>query len=426
MSRALLLVSVGPDETRIALWSVVRGRLIEFRIERAGLESRVGNVYLGRVVRVEKGLGAAFVEIGEARPGFLPLGEFGPGEQGEVPSEGAALIVQVARDARDGKGPRLTARPRLSGRLLLFDPRVSAVSLSERIREKPERERLAQAMARAVPGGEGGFVVRRAATGAGVDALAAEATGLRAVWRRIVEEHRGARPPRLLYRDDPVLQMLRDSGEDEPDAILVDGRRAAEELRRRCAETMPALADRFVFRPRRDWVPSPAEIEEEVETALEPSVPLPSGGSLLFETGRTLTAIDVNSGREVGDPYGAAGGERALLRTNLEAAAEIARQVRLRNLGGILVVDFIDLASRGQRRRVVEALREAVSADPAPCRVGAMSSLGALVEMTRRRRGASLEEQLTAACPVCDGRGRIRRNGSATEGGLKDRSHGED
>ena len=405
-----LLVSVRPQETQIALWS--DDRLIEFRIEREGAESLIGNIYLGRVTQVEKGLDAAFVEIGESRPGFLPLGEFD-----RAPTEGATVAVQVVREPREGKGAKLTARPLLPGRLLLFDPQGggaqgSGLSFSARLQDKEERKRLAELMA-GVEGDGGGFVLRRAAAGSEAAVLAGEAAGLRAIWQQIQERQGKARPPQRLHRDDPVIRMLRDYGADLQ-AVIVDSRRAAELLQQRCAAAMPDLVDRIVFEPQRDWVPGPEEIWEQVEAALESAVPLPSGGSLLFESGKTLTAVDVNSGRQVGDPYGRPGAERALLRTNLEAAAEIARQLRLRNLGGVIIVDFIDLKSRDHRRQVTEALRRALSTDPAPCRVEAMSPLG-LIEMTRRRHGPSLEELLSSPCTACDGRGMVRRHGPTGE-----------
>jgi ribonuclease G len=405
-----LLVSVRPWETQIALWS--DDRLTEFRIEREGAESLIGNIYLGRVTQVERGLDAAFVDIGESRLGFLPLGELE-----RAPTEGAVALVQVIREAREGKGAKLTARPLLPGRLLLFDPhggrpQGSGLSFSARLQDKEERKRLTGLMAEIQSDG-GGFVLRRAAAGAEAAALRAEAVGLRAIWRQVLEARAKARPPQPLHRDDPVIRMLRDHGADLQ-AVIVDSRRAAELLQQRCAATMPDLADRIIFEPQRDWVPEPDEIWEQVEAALEPAVPLPSGGSLLFESGATLTAVDVNSGRQVGDPYGQSGAERTLLRTNLEAAAEIARQLRLRNLGGVIIVDFIDLKSRDHRRQVVEALRRALSTDPAPCRVEAMSPLG-LVEMTRRRRGPSLEELLSRPCAACAGSGRVRHRGPTGE-----------
>lgn len=305
-------------------------RLVEIVIERPERPSHAGDVHLGRLIEADRGLGAAFVEIGLGRPGLLPLRELKP-----VPSAGAAILVQVVRDPRGDKGARLTAR-------------LAA-----------DREALERA----------------AAT---------------------------ARAPARLHRADPLLRLIGENAGAIED-IACDGRRRAAALAEALAKRLPDLAGRVRFRPRRDWVPSAPELVEQIEAALEPGAPLPSGGSLLFEPGETLTAVDVDSGGTAGGT-----GERALLRADLEAAAAIPRQLRLRNIGGIVVVDFIDLRRLEDRRRVAEALRAGLAADPAAGWSGPMSRLG-LVELTRRRRGPSLSEMLAIDCPSCGGRGRAER-----------------
>ncbi|MGE0653723.1 MAG: ribonuclease E/G, partial [Alphaproteobacteria bacterium] len=261
-----------------------------------------------------------------------------------------------------------------------------------------------------------GFVIRHAAVAAAPEALAAEADRLRRAWHDIAERRAALKPPACLHRDDAAVAMLRDAGAPVEE-IVADMRGPADALRQRLDAALPELASRVVHRPARDWLPSPDEIEEQVADALEAEAPLPSGGSLVIEPGRTLTAIDVNSGAAAGDGGGRRAGERRLLEANIEAAAEIARQLRLRNIGGIVVVDFINLRDSPARGRVVEALKAALAADPAPCWVGDMSRLG-LVEMTRRRRGHSLAEMLTGECPTCGGSGRVAlaRTASGGEG----------
>lgn len=384
-------------------------RLVEFRVDRAETASRIGEIHLGRVLRVEKGIDAAFVEIGLDRPALLPLAD----HDGTL-REGDAVLVQVARDGRDGKGARVTGRPVLPGLALVFDPHHPGVSVSQRVADRDAAARL-NAAVRPLAGPGEGFIVRAAAVAATPAALAAEAARLRAAWQEIESRRAGLKPPACLHREDAVVALLRDVGAAVIE-IVVDTRGGADALRPRLAAALPDLASRLAVRPPRDWVPSADEIDEQVEAALEPEVKLPSGGTLLVEPGRTLTAIDVNSGGAASDPGGRRAGERRFLEANLEAASEIARQLRLRNIGGIVVIDFIDLKAPPARTRVVDALKAAVAEDPAPCWVGSMSRLG-LVEMTRRRRGPSLAEALTAACPACGGAGRVPIAGGGRGGG---------
>ncbi|MBX6322818.1 MAG: ribonuclease E/G [Rhodospirillaceae bacterium] len=386
MTRTLrLFIGADADGTEAAL---LDGRgLLEYRVERRAAPSGAGNIHCGRVSRVEKGLGAAFVDIGEERAGFLPLADLAA-----IPAEGETLLVQVVREAFGGKGARLTARPTLAGILLVLTPATPGISLSARIDDIRERERLVMLVEGLVREGEG-VVARTAAAGASLDSLKAEMARLRAAWVDVQARAETAEPPALLYRgEDAALRLVAENAGRLAE-VTVNSRREAERLQALCDGVLPGMAERILHRPEREWSPSREEILEQAEAALEPRVGLPSGGSLLFEPGQTLTAVDVNSGRAVGDPYGRADAEPTLLKTNLEAAAEIARQLRLRNIGGIVVIDFIDMREPRSRERVVSALRNALAADPAPTRVEPMSRLG-LVEMTRRRRGPSLRAML--------------------------------
>jgi ribonuclease G len=273
-----------------------------------GRGSMVGDRFLGRVLKIDRGLESAFVDIGLAQPGFLPLTACPA-----PPVEGQPVTVEVSRDPTAGKGVRLTAR-------------------------------------------------------------IGEAVVLPA----------GTRPPQRLTQEGPLRRLLGRLGGDLE--IFADTRRATEELSAMTASLPASRRLRIEHRPQRDWSPKMAEIEAEVAAALDPRVELPSGGWLLFEPGQTLTVVDVNSGTSQG-----VAGERLWLKTDLEAAKEIARQLRLRHIGGIVVIDFIDLKASLQRRQVSEAMRHAVAGDWEPCWVGTMSRLG-LVEMTRRRSGPTLSE----------------------------------
>jgi ribonuclease G len=372
--------------------------LVELRLDRPGAASHVGDIHLGRIQRVEKGLDAAFVELGLERPALLAAADHdGPFREGD------SVLVQVTRDARDGKGAKLTGRPVLAGRHVVYDPFHPGIGLSQRLADRAAGERLATAL-RGIASADDGFVVRGAAAGAPTESVLAEAARLRAAWRALLSRRATAKPPVRLHREDPVVAFLRDAGPVA--SILVDSRAGADALRIRLEETLPELAPLAIYRSTRELVPSMVDIDDAIAAALDAEVALPGGGSLLIEPGRTLTVIDVNSGGGAIDGTGRQSGERRLLDTNLAAATAIARQLRLRNLGGIVVIDFIDLKSADARTRVIEALKAATADDPSPCRVGQMSRLG-LVEMTRRRRGPSLAEMLTAPCAACDGAGRV-------------------
>jgi len=382
--------------------------LLEYRIDRPDCRSRIGDIHLGRVLRIDQANAAGFVELGLDRPALLPLAEC----RGR-PVEGEAVLVQITRDAREGKGPRVTARPVLPGLYLVLDASRTEVGMSSRVTDRAAADRLREAV-RPLCGEDGEFIVRQSALAAAAPDLAEEARRLLCTWRDIGRRAEGLRPPALLHRDaDPILGLLRDTGADIAE-IVVDSRTRAEVLRDRLAADLPQLADRVGFAAPRAWVPSPDEIAEQLDAALEEEVALPGGGFLIFEPGRTLTAVDVNSGA-MPEGAGRQRAERRPLDVNLEAAAEIARQLRLRNLGGIIVIDFIDMKSARSRVRVTEALAAALVDDPAPCQIGAMSRFG-LVEMTRRRRGPSLSEQLTATCPTCGGRGRVQKSAAPPPG----------
>jgi ribonuclease G len=399
MKRRVFVVT-RPGERWIALCE--NDRLIEFDIDRPDEASRVGSILLGRIQRVDKALDAAFVTIDGDRAGFLPLRD-----AVSRPVEGQPALVQIVRDARGDKGPRLTGRPMLAGRLLGFSPLGSDIHVSSRA--GAERSRLSEAIGGIAEPGEG-WAVRAAAREAEPAELLEEAGRLREIWGGLLRRSESVKPPAELYReDDPLARMLRDS--PGPIASVVcDTRAGADAARKALAGDLPALAAKVAYRPARAWAVDPAGIWEQVEAALEPEVALDSGGSLLIEPGRTLTAIDVDSG-EFSGRRTQLRSEHALLEINLEAAAEIARQVRLRNLGGLIVVDFIDMAQASARNRVVKALRDALQRDPMPCRIGSISRFG-LLEMARRRRGRSLAEMLTVVCPQCGGAGRLPKSGS--------------
>lgn len=396
-TRHRLMVSVARDRRWIA-W-LEDARVLEFRSWRDDDEALTGNIYLGRILRVDKGIGAAFVDIGRGQAAFLPMDE--------APRhlvEGASIVVQIERQGWSGKAPRATARPALTGARLLFRPGRRGVSVSERIADKAERARLS-AILNAADDLEGSVVLRTAAAGASARLLLDEAAALQTRWRELAAAAATSRRPELLLRQPPVdLQWLRDRGR-RFDEIFYDSRRAADTALEWCRQSLPELTSRIGHLRAAAWDPSPAEILEQVREGLEPRVPLPSGGSIVIQPTEAMTVVDVNA-ESSGSAQADLASERANLRNNLAAAEEVARQLRLRNVGGIIVVDFVDLKSGTARRQVVDRLRAAVADDPVPVWVGAMSRLG-LVELTRQRRGPTLSEVMTQACATCGGAGRI-------------------
>ena len=379
-------------------------RLFELWIERAGEGTLAGNVYLGRVEKVVPGIAAAFVDIGLERSGFLGLAEARPPlAAGETPedritdhlSEGDAVLVQVQRDPAADKGAKLTTHITLTGRYAVLLPGSAEIHLSRRIDGKAERDRLHDFVRRALHPGEG-IILRTMAAGAEAGDLEADVERLREIWAEIGARAKSAKAPALVRAEmDAARRALRDEANAAVRESVVSGERLLGELRREFAEASVPL------RAHDGTLPLFEEygVEEEIDRALARRVPLPSGGSLIIDPTAALVAIDVNTG---GRPGG--GQEETALRTDLEAADEIARQLRLRNLSGQFAVDFVPLKKRENQVRVLEALRAAVAGDRCPTHVLGYTKLG-LVEMTRQRRSASLGETLTAGCPACDGTG---------------------
>ncbi|MFQ5984585.1 MAG: Rne/Rng family ribonuclease [Alphaproteobacteria bacterium] len=400
------LFNVGPRETRMAL--LAGDQVVELVVERTDRPSLVGNIYLGRVTRVVRGIQAAFVDVGLDRSGYLSAADARPPESatsrvpiGHLVHEGEALLVQVQKDPLDGKGVRLTTRLTLPGRYLIFTPGRERVVVSHRL-EDAERARLEAKMAGLAEGG--GFIVRTAAAGAEPAELAADAASVHRLWDELAARRAGAEPPACLYRElAPFPRALRDLVGKDVRRVIFDSAAALADAKRFCEEAMPDLVPRLEVHRGEAALFDAFAVEEAIERALAPKVALPSGGALLIERVRALWAIDVDTVRHTGGPDF----EQTALRTNLEAAEEIARQLRLRNIGGLIVIDFVHMERSDHRQRVVEALRAALAEDRAPSRVLGMAPLG-LVEMTRKRTRESLGELLTQRCPDCAGTGRVK------------------
>lgn len=440
-----LLIDVGLTETRVAL--VEDGRLVHLDLERPDRDSALGAIMLGRVRRIEKGLQSAYVDIGLSRDGFLgrdDLLDAGDRPIEQVISEGEAVLVQVVRDPVGEKGVKLTCRISLPGRFLSLTPFDSSIRVTRRISQDAERMRLAAVMQSLLsladqtplevtarlqrmagdrrsgrrgplpPEGERrsgqdrrknmGCVINANAEGASKEDLAADLQRLQARWIAIEERRQKATAPAELWREmGPVGRALRDHVGARLDRIRVNAAQGFAEARAWLFEHAPDYVSRL------ERFNDPAglfdlfEIEDDIAAALSRRVPLQSGGAIVFGETEALTAIDVDSGRASarGNAF-----EELALRINLEAAAEIARQLRLRGIGGIIVIDFLHMENTAYRAQVVNALRQALARDPAPTKVLGMSALG-LVEMTRNRVGEPLATRLFDTCPTCDGDGRL-------------------
>ena len=398
-----LFINVMSAEVRAALME--DSVLIDLIVDRGERASLVGNIYLGRVERVMKGMEAAFVDIGIGKSGFLGLDDNrrGNGEASAPVHEGEAVLVQVTKDAINGKGVQLSRRVRLPGRSLVYAPAQDRVMISRQIEDEAERDRLTGLMGNIAEDGEG-FILRTASVGATAEELATDCEQLRETWQSIEDARMTIKAPSRLHADlDPVLRVLRDHALDGIDNIHVDDGAAADSARKFCERAMPGMADRVKLHTGAQQMFEQYGIEEEIERACGRRVDLPSGGGLVVETVEALTSIDVNSGR-----FDAASDlEQMALRTNCEAAAEAARQIRLRNISGLVVIDFIHMENDDNWAEIIDILDDVTGRDRNPTRVLGVTEAG-LVEITRRRRREPLLHTMTEICKACGGVGRIK------------------
>jgi len=398
MSIDHILINTSPGETRVAL--MAGERLIEVLVERLGGGSLVGNIYLGRVETVNKGLDAAFVNIGTGRDGFLALPEARPqghdtdgggGDSiGDYVNDGDAVVVQVQRDPVEDKGPKLTAQLTLAGSDLVFRPLQPGVSISRRIDDAADRQRLTALVEGLVPDDTpSGFIVRTAAREVPDEALVADAGRLTERWRDIRHARASAKAPAMVYAGPgPGCRAVRDFGGPGVQNIFTDDTQTLSEMKAFCEAEAPDLASLVQHHGGAAALFEAFGVEEQIDAALSPVVALVGGGSLIISQTPALTAIDVNTG-------GADGGsrQRTAQMVNQDAAVEAARQIRLRNLSGLIVIDFVSVRDEASKRETLEALRESCAADPVGPHVVGYTRLG-LVEMTRPRHGLSLGDEL--------------------------------
>ncbi len=406
-----ILVNVTPQETRVAVMQL--GVVQELHIERSSARGLVGNIYLGRVCRVLPGMQSAFVEIGLERAAFLHVADIWEHRQSQQEHkaiekllfEGQSLLVQVIKDPIGSKGARLSTQISIAGRCLVYLPQESHIGISQRIGDEAERESLREKLQQLLaPGEPGGFIIRTIAENAGEDEIRGDIEYLRKLWADLSAKAKTAPPKTLLYQDlSLALRVLRDFVNQETSRVLVDSRETFQNMQAfACAYTsnvLPKLEHYSADRPLFDFY----AIEDEIERALSRKVPLKSGGYLIIDQTEALTTADVNTGGFVG----VRNFDDTIFKTNLEAAQAIARQLRLRNLGGIIIIDFIDMDSEDHRQAVLAEFMKALARDRTRMTVNGFTGLG-LVEMTRKRTRESLAHILCEPCPVCQGRGAVK------------------
>ena len=407
-----ILINVTPQETRVAVMH--QGVVQELHIERGSNLGIVSNVYVGRVMRVLPGMQSAFIEIGLERSAFLHVADIWENRNNngdkvqpieKMLYEGQTLLVQVIKDPLGSKGARLSTQISIAGRLLVYLPQESHIGVSQRIEDETERELLRTRLQQLLPSDHsGGYIIRTMAETASEADLLADTAYLDKLWNKLQEQAKSSPAPALLYQElDISLRVLRDFVNEYTTRILVDSRETYQRMAAFAQDYIASATSRLGHyagdRPLFDLY----GVEEEIERALSRRVDLKSGGYLIIDQTEALTTVDVNTGGFVGGRNF----DDTIFKTNLEAAQITARQLRLRNLGGIIICDFIDMDSQEHRNAVLDEFKKALARDHTRITVNGFSSLG-LVEMTRKRTRESLAHVLCEACPTCQGRGEIK------------------
>lgn len=437
-----ILINVTPRETRVAV--VENGMLQELHIERGWSRGVVGNIYKGKVQRIMPGMQAAFVDIGLDRAAFLHANDIhgarAPEVADQVPAvavadagvgdgapvatpaspamptpgarpihellrDGQDIVVQVVKDPIGSKGARLTTQLSIPSRYLVLLPQSEVVGVSARIEDEAERARLKGLVAELAPQGcSHGYIVRTNAEGQPAEALADDIAYLARAWTQVEDLAASSRVGSCIYEDLSLpMRAIRDLMRRDVEKVKVDSRETFERLRQFASRYMPALAERIEHYSGERPIFDLYGVDDEIQRALEKQVPLKSGGYLVIDQTEAMTTIDVNTGSFVGQRNL----EETVFRTNLEAAQAVARQLRLRNLGGIIIIDFIDMAHDTHREAVLQELAKALSFDRTRVTLNGFTSLG-LVELTRKRTRENLSHVLCEPCPSCQGRGRLK------------------
>jgi ribonuclease G len=408
-----ILINITPFETRVALIS--EGEVQELQVERTIQRGNVGDVHLGKVVRVLPGMQSAFIEIGLDKAAFIHVADMRENRQartlGTSPTaierllfEGQALMVQVIKDPIGTKGARLTTQISLAGRSLVYLPHDTHIGVSQKITPEEAREALRLRVGALMPiMAEGGLIVRTQAEDASDETLKTDIEYLMRLWGKIQSLAKTLPPPHVLHQDLSLSErVMRDMVTPQTKQVLIDSRSATERLKKWASTFTPEVTERLHHYSGERPLFELASVEDEIKKALARRVDLKSGGYLVIDQTEALTSIDVNTGGFVGSRNF----HDTIFKTNLEATQAIARQLRLRNLGGIIVIDFIDMEDSAHQESVLAELAKALSLDRTRTTISDFSKLG-LVELTRKRTREALASQLCETCPTCDSRGQI-------------------
>ncbi len=408
-----ILINVTPPETRVAL--IENGVIQEVIIERARKRGLVGNIYKGKVCRVLPGMQAAFVEIGLERAAFLHASDIIDGKNSddnnipnisELVQEGREVIVQVVKDPLGTKGARLTTDLSIPSRFLVFIPSLDSDGISQRIDNEEERQRLRDTLCELKEeiGQKGGFIARTAAEGISKEALHTDMLYLSRVWASIKERRTTTRLQELIHADLPLaIRALRDMVSDKTEKIKIDSRETYSRAKKFAEKLIPEVCSNIEYYPGERPIFDLYGVEDELQKALQRRVDLKSGGHLVIDQTEAMTTIDVNTGGFVGHRNL----DETIFKTNLEATQALCRQLRLRNLGGIIIIDFIDMGDDEHKRQVIRALEKYLAKDHSKTGITEVSALG-LVEMTRKRTRESLEHVLCEPCSYCKGTGFLK------------------
>ncbi len=403
-----ILINVTPQETRVAVMQL--GVVQDLHIERSTSRGIVSNVYLGKVKRVLPGMQSAFIDIGMERSAFLHVADIWENTADPKPIEhrlfdGQNILVQVIKDPIGSKGARLSTQLSIAGRLLVFLPQESHIGVSQRIESETQRDALRASLLAAIPAEhKGGYIIRTVAEAAEQPDFAADVAYLDRLWAALQLTSKTASAPQLLYQElDISLRVLRDFVNQDTVRIQIDSRATYQKMLDFAEAYTPNAAAKLEHYPGVRPLFDLYGVEEEIERALSKRVDLKSGGYLIIDQTEALTTVDVNTGGFVG----LRNFDDTIFKTNLEATQVIARQLRLRNLGGIIICDFIDMDSEEHQATVLEEFKKALARDHTRITVNGFSSLG-LVEMTRKRTRESLAHLLCEPCPTCQGRGQVK------------------
>jgi len=419
-----IIINYSPHETRVAV--LQGGRLVEFSIERPKDRGLSGNIYKGKVARVLPGMQAAFVDVGLERTAFLhatdvyesfeefeDLAKEAEDEERErysrntpiqdILKEGQEIMVQVAKEPIGSKGARVTSHISLPGREIVFTPTDGHIGVSRRIENERERRRLKEIVLRLRPD-SAGFIIRTACEGMKEEDIKSDMDFIMKLWGDILQKREKTPAPGILYQElDLTLRTIRDNFTSDIDKLVIDSREEYERAIKFAEDFMPELKQRIELYESEEQIFDTYGVEIELADATSKKVWLKSGGYIIIDQMEALTAIDVNTGKYVGKKSS----EETVLKTNMEAVKEIVYQLKLRNIGGIIVLDLIDMTKSANKEKVYNALKEALKSDKARTNILKISELG-LVEMTRKRSRENITQLLCEPCPYCEGNGIIR------------------